>query len=142
MNERCHRPTHQNFSNYGGRGIFVCPEWRNDFAAFFAHVGARPSSKHSLDRIENDKGYEPGNVRWATRREQMNNTRATRFIEIDGERHSLTEWGELKGIHQSTFSHRLARGMSEKEAILTPAREGGRRIKKGLSQKSNLARTA
>lgn len=75
MIQRCTNKNGNRWENYGGRGITVCPEWRNDFAAFFAHVGSKPSPKHSLDRINNDGNYEPGNVRWATFSEQMFNRR-------------------------------------------------------------------
>lgn len=71
---RCHNPNATRFKNWGGRGIIVCEEWRNSYPAFLAHVGRRPSPKHSLDRYPNPDGnYEPGNVRWATLIEQANN---------------------------------------------------------------------
>lgn len=63
---------------YYGRGIRMCPEWRSSFQAFIDHIGPRPSPDHSLDRINNDRGYEPGNVRWATRSEQALNRAARR----------------------------------------------------------------
>lgn len=72
---RCFDPNDRAFDNYGGRGITMCDAWANDFAAFLAHVGPRPSRHHSLDRIENDGHYEPGNVRWATRSQQSKNRR-------------------------------------------------------------------
>lgn len=65
----------KNWYNYGGRGIRVCDEWRDDYQAFLAHVGRRPSPNHSLDRIDNDGNYEPGNVRWTTKTEQQWNRR-------------------------------------------------------------------
>lgn len=130
MNARCHRPHHPSFQYYGGRGIAVCKEWRRDFTAFFDYVGERPSPKHSIERIDNSRGYEPGNVRWATRAEQMRNTRGNHWIEIDGVRKLITEWAEEKGIDQTTLSHRIARGMSERDAVMTPPREGGRRMSK------------
>ena len=70
---RCLNPKTRGYHRYGGRGITICAEWVDDYAAFFAHVGPRPSPKHSIDRIENNGNYEPGNVRWATAKEQMNN---------------------------------------------------------------------
>lgn len=75
MISRCTNPSHPAFKNYGGRGISVCDEWRRDFSAFIEHIGPRPSNDHSLDRIDNERGYEPGNVRWATRGEQAKNRR-------------------------------------------------------------------
>lgn len=75
MKARCHNPANSRYESYGGRGITVCQEWRDSFEAFFAYVGPRPSSKHSMDRIDNDRGYEPGNVRWATASEQARNSR-------------------------------------------------------------------
>lgn len=77
MIQRCHNPKHSDFRNYGGRGIAVCTQWRSSFVDFVTHVGTRPTPAHTLDRIENDGPYEPGNVRWATRHEQMANTRLT-----------------------------------------------------------------
>jgi hypothetical protein len=78
MNTRCHNPRCRNYAYYGGRGITVFPAWRSvnaggSFLAFFAHIGPRPSRKHSVDRINNDGNYEPGNVRWATPIEQRAN---------------------------------------------------------------------
>jgi len=75
---RCLNPNHIAYAEYGGRGITISSSWENDFQAFLAHVGERPSSKHSLDRIKNELGYEPGNVCWATKEEQNNNRRAHR----------------------------------------------------------------
>lgn len=72
---RCENPRNPGFANYGGRGIKMAPEWRHDFAAFFAHIGPRPGSLYTLDRIDNGGNYEPGNVRWATYKVQANNTR-------------------------------------------------------------------
>jgi hypothetical protein len=75
MVTRCHNPKATRYKNWGGRGISVCDEWRHDYEAFLSHVGRRPSPTHSLDRIDNNRGYEPGNVRWATREQQARNTR-------------------------------------------------------------------
>ena len=80
MIQRCHNPNHQYFDNYGGRGITVCDDWRGPggFEKFLACVGPRPSSELELDRIENDGNYAPGNVRWTSHQEQMNNTRQSK----------------------------------------------------------------
>ena len=75
MVKRCENPNHPRYADYGGRGIGIHPEWRADFAAFLRDVGRRPSPELSLDRIDNDGNYEPGNVRWATAKEQAANRR-------------------------------------------------------------------
>lgn len=73
---RCTRPTDKRYADYGGRGITVCDRWRDDFWAFVADMGDRPEG-HSLDRIDNDRGYSPDNCRWATAHEQRVNRRPT-----------------------------------------------------------------
>jgi hypothetical protein len=78
---RCYNKNDGGYANYGGRGITVCEVWRRDFFAFYKYIGSRPSPKHSLDRINVNKGYEPGNVRWATIGEQMRNRRMRRSVE-------------------------------------------------------------
>jgi hypothetical protein len=77
MNTRCYNKNCISFKNYGGRGIQVHPEWRLSFLAFAEHIGEPPTSKHSVDRIDVNGNYEPGNVRWATPSEQAKNRRRT-----------------------------------------------------------------
>ena|SRR6266481_988599 len=79
MTKRCTNRNSKDYEEYGARGIAVCDEWRKSFRAFFDHIGPRPTPQHSLDRIDNARGYEPGNVRWATPKEQSNNRRARRW---------------------------------------------------------------
>lgn len=114
MIQRCQRQ-----GGYADRGIAVCEEWQGDggFEVFLDHVGRRPTSKHSLDRIDNDRGYEPGNVRWATRVQQARNTRANRLIEVDGRARCVAEWAEIVGISEFTIHGRLRRGWSAREAV-------------------------
>ena len=84
MVRRCHRPTNTAYGRYGARGITVCHEWRSDLLAFAAYMGDRPSPQHSIDRINNDGNYEPGNVRWATRHVQASNKSNTVWVEVNG----------------------------------------------------------
>lgn len=114
---RCADPTDM---NYGGRGITMCPEWVDNFTAFYAYVGPRPTLGHSLDRIDVNKGYEPGNVRWATPEVQANNMRTNRFIEHAGKRQTLSQWARELGICSSVLSNRIRRGHPLEKA-LTPS---------------------
>jgi hypothetical protein len=85
MRERCYNPKIEAFKRYGARGVKVCDRWNESFWAFIEDVGERPSPSHTIDRIDNDKGYGPDNFRWATKREQNLNTRRNRIVEWDGE---------------------------------------------------------
>lgn len=97
------------YKDYGGRGITMCDEWRASFAAFFSYVGRSPSPMHTLDRIDNDRGYEPGNVKWSLPREQMRNRRNTRWIEYKGETKCATDWAEKYQVPLRTLTHWLAK---------------------------------
>jgi hypothetical protein len=77
IKSRCLNPRRHSYACYGGRGITICDEWRSDFAAFFAHMGPRPSAHHQIDRIDNDRGYEPGNCRWVTKAANVRNRRGS-----------------------------------------------------------------
>jgi hypothetical protein len=79
INRRCYDPSTPFYKDYGGRGIVMCPEWRNSFEAFYADMGDRPSTKHSIDRKNNDGNYEPSNCRWVTDDIQAQNSRAAKL---------------------------------------------------------------
>lgn len=109
MIQRCTNPKRNSFRNYGGRGIAVCEKWRNSFEAFRADVGPRPSAEHSLDRINNDGNYEPGNVRWATRKEQQANSRQAK-TNIARFGVPLGELARQLGVSGKTIKRRADRG--------------------------------
>ena len=124
MRERCHNPNHKYYHNYGGRGVTICEAW-DDFTTFFADMGERPSAKHSIDRIENDKGYCRNNCKWSTRKEQSNNRRSNRYLTYKGETLNITQWTQKLGLKRATLFTRMYLGWSVDEAIETPV--GGRR---------------
>lgn len=117
MKSRCFNPKDNGYKNYGGRGIVVCDEWANDFMAFLNHIGERPTKKHSIDRIDNNKSYEPGNVRWATKREQSRNQRSNRNFTHKGKIQCLSAWCEEYFIPYNVMMKRLGKGVSFEGAI-------------------------
>lgn len=117
---RCHKEKHLFYKYYGARGIAVCDRWREDFSYFIEDMGI-PEAGMTLDRIDNNAGYSKENCRWATRKEQSNNTRANRRLEHDGLNLTITEWAELRGIHRNTLNERLRNGWDIPLALDTPA---------------------
>jgi hypothetical protein len=115
--DRCENPHSEVYDDYGGRGITIAPVWRNDFWAFLAHVGARPGPEYSIDRIDNNRDYEPGNVRWATIREQSRNTRRNHPITFQGKTQCLTDWAQELHCSRELIRDRIARGWTEEDAL-------------------------
>lgn len=123
IHSRCKNQNDLGYDNYGGRGICVCDRWSgiDGFANFLADVGPRPSPKHSIDRIDVNGHYEPGNCRWATRMQQARNTRRTVYVTAFGQTKPLPVWAEEYGLNSRTFRSRLRRkGMSPEEALTRP----------------------
>lgn len=127
--KRCSDPTYPEYKSYGGRGISMCPEWVASFQSFYEHIGPRPSPEYSLDRIDNDRGYEPGNVRWATREEQASNKRTNRIVEYDGERTTVTRLARRLGLEPYIVRNRMSQGWSVSDAVSRPVtrRKAGHR---------------
>lgn len=119
MNNRCYNPKNRSFVNYGGRGIRVCDRWKESFETFFQDMGTSPLG-HSLDRVDNAGDYDPTNCRWATSRQQNNNTRRTLLLEHEGCTLPLTEWARRSGLKCSTLCARLNRGWPVAIAIEAP----------------------
>lgn len=112
MKQRCNNPKDKAYKRYGGRGIKICDRW-NTFANFLADVGDPPSGL-SLDRIDNNGNYEPGNCKWSTRKEQQNNMRTNTFLTYKGERKTIAQWSdELKlNLSYDRMVQRLSQGWS------------------------------
>lgn len=126
LRERCNNPKCKDYPRYGGRGIAVCDRW-DQFSNFLADVGPRPSPKHTIDRIDNEGDYEPGNVRWATVVEQANNRRSNVRLLFNGEEFTITQWARKIGLGTSTLHERLKAGWSVERALTTPAGLQGRK---------------
>lgn len=120
MKNRCFNPNFNQWKDYGGRGITICAEWRDNFPAFLASVGKRPSNKYMLDREDNDKGYEPGNVRWIPKRLSNHNRRNSKIIQGD----VAADVARKIGMRPHTLRLRLRRGWTEKDALNHPVRRG------------------
>lgn len=121
MKQRCTDANCNSYPNYGAKGVTVCERWLNSFADFLADMGLRPSKRHSLDRYpKQDGNYEPGNVRWATDKEQGNNKSTNRIIEFNGESHTMAEWADILGMTINALFERLKAGWSVERALTTP----------------------
>jgi hypothetical protein len=115
----CTRDDHACYTYYGAKGIKVCPEWdtlEGGFERFLEYMGTRPSDKDSIDRIDSDKNYEPGNVRWATNDQQARNRSNNRKISED----IITDVATQAGIKPGTAFSRVSRGWSEESAVSQP----------------------
>ena len=121
MIARCTNVNDPAYHNYGGRGITICKRWMK-FINFLADMGEPPTNKHSIDRIDNDKGYCKSNCEWVTRKEQQRNTRKNRLETYDGKTQCLAAWAEESGINPFTFYNRIWRGWSLDKALTTPIR--------------------
>lgn len=111
------------YKDYGARGITVCNEWKRSFIAFYEWAvdnGYRENL--TIDRIDNNKGYNPSNCRWATPVQQARNKRNNHYITLNGETHCISEWAEKLGISQYTISRRLRSGWSEERSLKEPLR--------------------
>ena len=124
MKNRCLNENDSSFPNYGGRGIYVCDEWAKSFLAFYKHVGPRPSEGHSLDRLDTNGHYVPGNVRWATRSEQNSNKRSTVYVTFRGQTKTVMSWAKEMSLSPDTVRRRLKKGWPPERALTQPSRFG------------------
>lgn len=110
IRRRCYDKSCAYYPKYGGRGIEMHAPWIHSFAEFYAYVGDRPSPAHSIDRIDNNGHYAPGNVRWATRSQQCRNRRSSRWLTMDGVTRTMVEWAEHLGIPYAVMKSRIRHG--------------------------------
>ncbi len=120
--DRCTNPRSKIYADYGGRGIALCAAWRHDFKAFLEHIGPRPTGRYSVDRIDNDRGYEPGNVRWATDETQNRNQRRRPKLIAFGQNLTPAEWAEKTGLPVNAINMRRRLGWSVERILTTPLR--------------------
>jgi hypothetical protein len=120
MAVRCSDPSCRNYGRYGARGITVCERWRK-FENFLADMGERPKGT-TLDRVNSNGNYDPGNCRWATPKSQARNRQSNRLLSFRGETRCATEWAELLGINRTTIERRLHYGWPIERALTHPVR--------------------
>lgn len=131
MKTRCYNQNAENYEFYGGRGITICERWRVSFNNFLADMGPKPFPTASIDRYPNPDGpYSPENCRWATKKEQSQNSRKSRMISYNGETLCLLDWAKRLGITHSTLRVRLESWTLEKALTepATPSKESTARI--------------
>lgn len=131
MRKRCRNPNDKGYKNYGGRGIRVCERWDRSFSAFMEDMGPRPGTadrEYSIERLDNDKGYEPGNCIWVPLPDQATNRRNNRNITHDGRTQCLQAWAVEAGISGQHLRGRLRDGWYFEDAIALPV--GAKRPRK------------
>ncbi len=120
MKRRCYQRNSVNFHHYGGRGIIICDRWK-EFSNFYKDMGDPPSLKHTIDRIDNDGNYEPGNCRWATMSEQLRNYGRSRKVEIAGITLNMIDWCSILCVVRTGYNmkahERLTRRWTERLTI-------------------------
>lgn len=122
--QRCFNPNHPKFKNYGQRGIDMDPRWRESFLTFKREVPRRPNRKCSIERIDNNKGYWPDNIRWEPAKIQNRNRRNTRILIFEDRKISLPALAEKVGMNRKRLQARLDAGMSVEEAVSKPLKKG------------------
>ena len=122
---RCDNKNNNRYYTYGARGITYDDRWRS-FENFYDDMGDPPTSKHSLERIDNNGNYCKDNCRWATHKEQANNRSNTVFVEINGVTKTIMEWCRHNGFNRALVTKRLKRGWSMEDAITTPSKRSNK----------------
>lgn len=135
MLNRCTMPNAKSYPRYGGRGIKVCDRWLHDYPAFLVDMGECPGPEWTLEREDNDVGYQPDNCKWATRKEQNRNTSRNRVLQHRGLALCITEWSERSGINFRTIMTRLSKGWSVEKTLETPVAPRKPRMPNGMGRR-------
>ena len=122
---RCYSSKNRHYKDYGARGITVSERYKcpNGIRNLIQDIGVKPGPEFSLDRIDNDGNYCPGNLQWSTTKQQANHKTSSRLITYKGETLILAEWAKKQGMEYETLNSRLNRGWSEERALTTPVRQ-------------------
>lgn len=120
MKSRCSDKNNKDYPNYGGRGITVCDRWKNSFENFYKDMGDKPSTNHSIDRIDNSGNYEPGNCHWIPLKDQNLNKRSNRIINYNGKTQILKVHCQELKLEYSFILNRLTHGWSVERAFNEP----------------------
>lgn len=118
MRDRCNNPRSDSYQWYGAKGVKICKEW-DDFSRFIKDMGRRPTNIHTIDRIDNSKGYFKENCRWATMKEQNANRSLTRNMSLNGESNPIAVWAAIHGIDKKTVYRRLRKGWGLEDSLYT-----------------------
>lgn len=123
MKDRCFNKNCSEYENYGARGIDIYPEWIDSFESFHEYIGDPPTTRHTIERINNNGSYIPGNIKWATYGEQNRNHRRNVILEYDGRKMILEDWARYLGLERHVLESRLKRGWSIERVLTTPFNE-------------------
>ena len=127
MKQRCLNPNNSEYARYGGRGITICQEFLDSFETWYAEIGPRPDPEYSLGRINNERGYEKGNIRWETKEQQDNNRRSNHLLTYEGKTQTIVQWAKESDIQErgisvwALYSRRNQLGYTDEEALTIPA---------------------
>lgn len=143
MKQRCFDTKIECYKNYGGRGITICDEWKNNYSAFKEWaINNGYKDDLTIDRIDVNGNYEPNNCKWATRKEQANNTRTNRNITYNNETHTLAEWSDITGIQRDVIKSRIEKGWSLDNVFSKGVRHSSRRYYTYNGETHNLTEWA
>ena len=143
MKARCYNSNNHAYNLYGGRGIVICDEWQSNYCVFKEWaINNGYKDDLTLDRIDVNGNYEPNNCRWATRKEQANNTRTNHYITYNNETHTLAEWSDITGIQRDVIKSRIEKGMNLDDVFLKEVQHSKRRYYTYNGETHNLTEWA